>query len=411
MRIAMFTDTYWPRVNGVTVSVDTFSHALARAGHAVMIVCAQYPVTPLTESPDFVQVERRDPDRQRIAVLRVPSYRVFFSREDRAAKLIKRRWVEKELDKFAPDVVHINTEFIIAEIGFGYAKKRGLPAVYTFHTIWEDYVANYLPLVPPFLLRFTIRRLEKLLLRRSSLVIVPSVPIEELVKSYHIKREIRHLPTGIDPALFVHKKEEVRRFRAVMEERYPVLGGKRILLFAGRVAKEKNLSFIIRLFPKLREKHSDLVLVIAGNGPYLDYYIDEAKSCGAGEDCVFTGYLERRELSLTYAVSHIFVMPSMTETQGLVTIEAMLSGIPVVAIGAMGTVQLMEGDKGGFMVENDEEAFKAKVLALLEDPELYKQKAEEALAHAQGWTIDHLTERLVEIYRESSRFVRGTSSG
>ncbi|MDR2210068.1 MAG: glycosyltransferase [Spirochaetaceae bacterium] len=411
MKIAMFTDAYWPRVNGVTVSVDTFSRALSRAGHEVMIVCAQYPADPMLPtplppgSPGSISTERKNPEQERITILRIPSYRFLFSREDRIAKLAKRRWVEKELDKFEPDVVHVNSEFIIAQIGFWYAKKRRLPAVYTFHTIWEDYVVNYIPLVPEFLLRFTIRRLQKMLLRQSDLVIVPTLQIKEFVKSYHIKRETRLLPTGIDPVLFQHDKKTVEKFRLRLEKKYPILKGRRILLFAGRVAKEKNLSFIIRLFPLLLENHSDLALVIAGNGPSQDYYMEEAQNCGVMDRCVFTGYLERTELSLAYAVSHIFLMPSLTETQGLVTIEAMLSGVPVVAIGAMGTVQLMEGNQGGFMVGNDTEEFKARVLQLLEDEDLYRRKSEEARRHAQKWTIGCLTEQLIEIYRESSRFI------
>jgi glycosyltransferase involved in cell wall biosynthesis len=406
MKVAMFSDAYWPRVNGVTVSVDTFALALIRAGHDVMIICSQYPVTSMADPTGFVQSQSKDPVREKLQVLRIPSYRIFFSKEDRMAKLVKRRWVEKELDKFNPDVVHINTEFIIGDIGFVYAKKRRLPAVYTFHTIWEDYVANYLPLIPEFLLRFAMRRVQKIILHRSDLVIVPSLQIEEMVRAYHIKREIRLLPTGIDPVLFQHSREELDNFRKKMEEKYPVLTGKRILLFAGRVAREKNLSFVIQLFPELLARHDDLILLIAGNGPYQDYYMEEAQNSGVGKNCIFTGYMEREELALIYGISYIFVMPSLTETQGLVTIEAMLSGIPVVAIGAMGTVQLMEGDKGGFMVKNDAEEFKIRVLDLLEDKELYRRKAEEALQHAQGWTISSITEKLVDIYRESFRHIR-----
>jgi glycosyltransferase involved in cell wall biosynthesis len=314
--------------------------------------------------------------------------------------------VEQELDAFGPEVIHVNTEFIIGDIGFVYAKKRGLPAVYTFHTIWEDYAANYFPLIPECLLRYTIRRYIKVLIKRSDLVIVPTTQIEELVRNYHIKKEIRLLPTGIDPDLFRHSEKSVEHFRKLTEEKYPVLKGKRILLFAGRVAKEKNLSFIIQLFSELLAKYSDLALVIAGSGPWQDYYAEEARNCGVDEYCVFTGYLEREELSLLYAISHIFVMPSLTETQGLVTIEAMLSGIPVVAIGNMGTLQVMEGNRGGFMVQNDKDEFRDRVMELLDNDEVHKQKSKEARLHAQRWTIGTITGRLVEIYHESAAYVR-----
>jgi glycosyltransferase involved in cell wall biosynthesis len=405
MKIAMFTDAYWPRVNGVTVSVDTFSLALVKAGHAVMIVCSEYPVASMTDSiaEGVVTV---DPAREHLKLLRVPSRSVFFSSEDRAAKLSKRGWVEQELDAFSPDLVHINTEFLIAGFGFGYAKKRRIPAVYTFHTIWEDYAINYFPYIPDCILRFGIRRWQKLLLKKADLIIVPTPQIEEMVKTYGVKKETRRLPTGVDPALFKHNGEELAGFRAGMEKKYPVVRGKRLLLFAGRVSKEKNISFIINIFPELLAKHSDLALVIAGNGPYLDYFKDEAKRRGVGESCVFTGYLERSELSLLYGISHVFLLPSLTETQGLVTIEAMLSGIPVVAIGVLGTVQVMGGDNGGFMVKNDSAEFRDRVLDLLGDGELYRKKAEEARRHARGWTVEGLTEKLLDIYREAPEIMK-----
>jgi len=402
MNIAMFTDAYWPRVNGVTVSVDTFSLALVKAGHNVMIVCPQYLVSSLTDAIVSISNERKDPAREKIKILQVPSFRLFFSKEDRLAKVHKRFWVERQLDTFAPDVIHVNTEFIIGDIGFTYAKKRGLPAVYTFHTIWEDYALNYLPFIPEFLLFFGIKHYLKSLFRRSSMVIVPTAQVEEKVRNYHIKTEIRQLPTGIDPDLFRHNEKTVEQFRLLMEEEYPVIRGKRILLFAGRVAKEKNLSFIIQLFPALLAEHPDLILMIAGSGPWQDDYMAEARNCGLGDNCIFTGYLERDKLSLVYAISHIFVMPSLTETQGLVTIEAMLSGIPVVAIGAMGTVHVMGNDKGGFVVQNEPAEFKERVLQLLNDDDLYRRKSEEARLHAQRWTIGSITEQLIEIYRDST---------
>ncbi|MDR0586796.1 MAG: glycosyltransferase [Treponema sp.] len=407
MKIAMFTDAYWPRVNGVTVSVDTFSLALVRAGHEVMIVCSEYPVPSMTDNITGNGTGKEDPVREKIKLLRVPSRSVFFSDEDRAAKLSKRGWVERELDEFSPDLVHINTEFLIADFGFGYAKKRRVPAVYTFHTIWEDYAINYFPYLPEGLLRFVIRKGQKYLLKRADLIIVPTPQIEEMVKTYRVKKEIRRLPTGTDPALFDHSEKELAEFRTAMEKKYPVINGKRLLLFAGRVSKEKNISFIIKLFPELLAKHSDLALVIAGNGPYLDYFRDEAKQYGVGESCVFTGYLERAELSLVYGISHVFLLPSLTETQGLVTVEAMLSGIPVVAIGALGTVQVMGGDNGGFMVKNDSAEFRDRVLDLLGDRELYRKKSEEARRHAQAWTIESLTGKLLDIYREAPETMKG----
>jgi len=188
-------------------------------------------------------------------------------------------------------------------------------------------------------------------------------------------------------------------FREKLEELFPRLKGKRILLFAGRIGKEKNIGFLLEIFPAILAQHPDTVLLIAGNGPDMEYFQNEARKAGIEDNCVFTGYVERRDLALIYAISEIFVFPSLTDTQGLVTLEAMFSGTPVVAIGAMGTLMVMGGDNGGFMVPNDPGAFTARVLELLGDPELRRRKSHEARTYAYSWSIEELTKKLVDIYR------------
>jgi glycosyltransferase involved in cell wall biosynthesis len=182
---------------------------------------------------------------------------------------------------------------------------------------------------------------------------------------------------------------------------YPQLRDRRILLFAGRITKEKNIDFLFKVLPGIIEKHPEAVLLIVGNGPYLSELQKECERLGLKDHCVFAGYLDRKDLALAYAISDVFVFPSLTETQGLVTIEAMCAGTPVVAIGSMGTIMVMDGDKGGFMVRHDEYEFTTRVLDLLEDSDLYKRKEAEAQAHAQNWLIDNLTVKLLQIYEKT----------
>jgi 1,2-diacylglycerol 3-alpha-glucosyltransferase len=400
MKIVMFTDAYWPRVNGVTVSVDSFSRALTKNGHQVVIICALYPESHTIESMSNPVLEKRITEFDPI-IIRVPSYPMPISKEDRVAKFHKWFWVSKQLNAFDPDLVHVNSEFIIGEFGFYYAKRHGIPAVYTFHTLWEDYAINYVPFAPEFLLKFIARGMIKNMANRAETIIAPSIQILDVLKRYKVKKTAHLLPTGIDPLLFNNKKKNVTEFRKKMDDKFPALSGKRILLFAGRVGKEKNISFLLQMMPGILIKSPDVVLLIVGNGQELPHFQEEAETLGIVSNCVFSGYLERQDLSLVYSMSYIFVFPSRTETQGLVTIEAMLSGIPVVAIGEMGTITVMGGDNGGFMVKNDPVEFSARVLDLLDDPELYKRKVCEAYSHAKAWTIGTMAERLEEIYRDT----------
>jgi glycosyltransferase involved in cell wall biosynthesis len=151
------------------------------------------------------------------------------------------------------------------------------------------------------------------------------------------------------------------------------------------------------------QKHEDLILLIVGNGPDLEYFQQEADALGIRDHCLFTGYISRKDLALAYGISEIFVFASLFDTQGIVTLEAMLSGTPVVAIGELGTLTVMGGDNGGFMVKNDPEEFNARVLDLLEDKELYQRKSAEAKVHAQAWSIDEITKRLEAIYDEARK--------
>jgi glycosyltransferase involved in cell wall biosynthesis len=402
MKIVMFTDAYWPRINGVTVSVDSFARALTKQGHDVLILCSYYP-----ESYDAaVQVAHNPEQKNAPKIVRVPSMPAFITKEDRIAKFHKWFWVFRKVELFNPDIIHINTEFIIAEFGFLYARVHNLPAIYTFHTMWEEYAPNYFPLVPPFLIKFFSRKVLKNALRRSFRVIVPTPQIDEVVHKYRPRAKTFLLPTGIDPQLFLHDKAEGEIFREKFETLFPRVKGKRLLLFAGRVAKEKNIGFLLEILGDIQAKQKDVVLVIAGNGPDMDFFKNEAERLGVCELSVFTGYLERPDLALLYTISEVFVFPSLTDTQGLVTLEAMFSGVPVVAIGALGTLMVMGGDNGGFMVKNDKEEFAARVLDLLEDRELCQKKSDEARLHARSWAIDEITKKLVDEYRATAEFYR-----
>ena len=139
---------------------------------------------------------------------------------------------------------------------------------------------------------------------------------------------------------------------------------------------------------------------MVGGGPYLDELKDRAKECGLEKSVCFTGYVPSKDVLYLYRMSQIFVFPSKTDTQGLVTIESMMTGLPVVAIGELGTVDVMQGDHGGFMVHDDVNEFAEKVTLLLQNPKLRKQKSEESKQWSQQWKISSLTPRLLSCYEK-----------
>ncbi|MCL2443095.1 MAG: glycosyltransferase [Treponema sp.] len=397
MKIAMFTDAYWPRVNGVSVSVDSFSRALVKEGHDVLVVCPSYP----QDLSNMISMQKEAEAEDVLKIIKVPSVTAIISKEDQIAKSIKWKWVFKQVDVFNPDIIHVNTEVTIAEFGISYAKSHNLPVVYTLHTMWEDYAPNYFPMFPPRLVRFVVRGIVKNVIKRSYRIIVPTPQIEETVIRYKLNSVISKIPTGIEIDMFERDEVKSSELRIKLENLFPKLREKRILLFAGRVAKEKNIGFLLRILPDILVKHPDVVLLIAGNGPDLEYYKEEAIKIGIENNCVFTGYFDRKDLALVYSMAEIFLFPSLTDTQGLVTLESMLAGTPVVAIGAMGTLTVMGGDNGGFMVKDDMSEFTARVLDLLGNPELHKSKSLEAITHARSWSIEELTKKLISLYNST----------
>jgi glycosyltransferase involved in cell wall biosynthesis len=219
-----------------------------------------------------------------------------------------------------------------------------------------------------------------------------------------VRKYVYLLPTGIDTRLFSGHKELNSESIEQFFQRFPRLRDRQFLLFAGRVGKEKNLGFLLDVLQNVTKAVPDIMLCVAGDGPWLDTFKEETAAKNLNDSVVFTGYIDRSQMPAVYSAATVFVFPSKTETQGLVTIEAMLSGLPVVAIGEMGTVDVMQGDNGGFMVKDDIGEFSERVIQLLTDRSLYEAKVKDALSYGRSWTIDALTVKLIHIYNETTVF-------
>ncbi len=402
MNIAFFTDAYYPRINGVAVSVRSYATKLAEMGHSVCIVCCNYgdgeDKKDKNKKRSFLQDDELHPN---LKIYRISSINVFVSKEDKSAKLSAWHDVKHTMDAFKPDIVHINSEFMVGYFGLIYSRHRNIASVYTFHTLWEDYVDGYIKFMPVYPAKKIAKEFIKFYLKRANILIAPTVNIANVIKSYGIERDAKILPTGIPQALDVKKLNVRPLFFNQLHTLLPRVQKKHVLLYVGRVVKEKNLDFLFPVLAEVKKTFKDTVLVFVGGGPELDNLKEKAKKTGYARDIVFAGYRSREELAYFYSVTDVFVFPSKTETQGLVTLEAMMAGVPVVAIGERGTLDVMKGDNGGFMVKEDVNEFSQRVLELLKDKELYAEKSQEAKKWASQWSLDTLTEKLVTYYEEA----------
>lgn len=397
----MFSDAYYPRINGVAISVKSYAEALTNLGHNICIVCCNYEKPTKENNYNKFYYDDKVEDDKRIKVLRLPALNVSFSKEDKAARIDQWRICKKEMDTFKPDIVHINSEFVIGYFGLNYARHRKVPMVYTFHTLWEDYAANYIHFLPPSYSKKLAKEFIRFYLKRSDMIICPTERIQNVVKNYKIERESKILPTGIPNHVAEVKKGQKQLFHNQLYKGFPIKKKKHILLYVGRVVKEKNLDFLFPVLENAKKVYPDTILLIVGGGPELEPLQKRAAELKLSKNVCFTGYQNRDDLAYFYKLADVFVFPSVTETQGLVTIEAMMTGLPVVAIGEMGTVDVMQGNNGGFMVKNDVSEFSEKVIELLTNKDLHKQKSEEALAWSKKWSLPDLTNTLVEYYNEA----------
>lgn len=392
MKIVYFSDQYWPVISGVSVSIDSFKESLTKKGHQVYLFVTDYP-----------GAREYDEKKGNDNVYRFKSYSLFFNRENRLVKWSERSAIFSALDEIKPDIIHAHTEFTMFKFALCYSRLRRVPLVITAHTNWEQLIHLYIKFMPKWFAlmycRFKLRRT----FNRANAVIVPTSLMEVLLETYSVEKPISVIPTGINPDDFTGAVSEKKKNRLALEKQYPSLKGKKILFSLGRLGMEKNITLLMDITGKINKKRGDTMLVIAGDGPAKDELEKYAASMGLQDLVIFTGYIARERVKDYYSAADVFVFASKVESQGMVVLEAMSCGLPVVAIGKMGTREVMGGDSGGFMVDDDEDQFEEKVLNLLDDRDLHRKKSAEALSHAAKWGIIPMADRIMKIYESLVR--------
>ncbi|MEI8094715.1 MAG: glycosyltransferase [Spirochaetales bacterium] len=389
MRIAFTTDAFWPRINGVTVSTQTFLDELTRRGHALNLWAPTYPLTP---------EERAKPVYGDPRYHRMKSFGVAVSKEDYLTSPFEMKRFTREMNAFAPDLIHCQTEFSLAWFARPYAKLRRIPLVMSCHTYFEQYIEYFLPFLNVRFAKWFAREITRFLFWHAETIITPTQAMKAVLQSYGLRCPIHVIPTGIRAEDFAGVSKE-RRDEDPFLKAHPELQGRRLLLAVGRLGQEKNVDFLLKVVQNLQTDHANTTLLVAGNGPYMDQFKKNIHAMGLDKVVRCLGYVRRSELKHLYALADVFTFASVTETQGLVTLEAMMCHTPVVAIGKMGTKEVMQGDNGGFMVSEDVQEFADRVRQLLDDPELYRSKCAEAWEYSQNWTASKMAERLETLYR------------
>lgn len=303
MNIGLFTDTYFPQNSGVATSVKTLKEALEAQGHNVFIFT--------TTDPNV------DKDTVEANIFRFSSVPFIGFSERRIAfrGLFEAVKVAKEVNL---DIVHTQTEFSMGLIGKHVARQLGIPAIHTYHTMYEDYlhyVLNGHLLRPVHVQQFT-----KSYLKNMDGVIAPSQRVAALLARYGVEIPMRVIPTGVDlDAISGPDKADLR-------EKLGIAPDAQVIITLGRVAAEKKIDRILRVMPELLIEFPKLVFVIAGDGPDADVLKEQVERLTLEDHVIFAGNIPHDQVASYYKMADFFVSASDTETQGLTYIEALGSG-------------------------------------------------------------------------------------
>ncbi len=378
LRVALFTEIYRPAMNGVVASVETLAAALENRGHHIFCV-----------APKMVGEDGGDRSVLRIPSLPLPvragtPYRL-------TLPVMSRRKVKTFIADL--DVIHVHSPFVTGWMGVRYARRFGIPLIYTYHTQLEAY-AHYVPFEPNAT-RYAASRLTRAFANLADVVIAPTPAMAHRLRELGVRSRIETVPSGIDVGLFGagRRRQEVR-------ERLGAHDDQTLLLYVGRLAREKNVELLLRAMAATRGDR--LRLAVVGDGPFRPDLVALAGQLGVAGVTQFAGAVPRASLPDIYASADAFVMPSTTETQGLVQAEALAAGLAVIAADAPQNRDVL--GESGQLIEPSPEAFAAafRAVRVPADPTL----ADAARVVAERFSLERHVDRMVTIYESLVRPAR-----
>jgi glycosyltransferase involved in cell wall biosynthesis len=369
----VFTDSYRPYTSGVVRSIDTFKNNLEAKDVLCYIFAPKYPGC-LSEERVYRFVSVPAPTN--------PGFRL-------ALPLSLR--IGGTLRGLELDLIHAHSPFLMGGLGARWARRLDIPLIFTYHTLYEEYV-HYFPLLNKPA-RTATRRHTIEFCNRSDMVIAPTTIIQDHLKKSGVRSPVKVLPTGVE--LRVFQGGDRKGFR----KRHGINNGEPVLVYVGRLGREKNIAFLLRALSLVNERVRGARLVLVGGGPQRAELVETARGIGVESQVVFTGPMPPDRVKDSYAAGDIFVMASLTETQGLVIGEAKAAGLPAVAVNAQGVSEMVNEGVDGFLTPLDEGVFAARVCRLIEDRELYRTFKSNALKKAEEMDASRAAENLLALYR------------
>jgi glycosyltransferase involved in cell wall biosynthesis len=387
LNILILTNTFTPHVGGVARSVQAFTAEYRKRGHRVLIVAPEFPEMPQDE----------------VDVVRIPAIQKF-NASDFSVALPIHPQLSDTVDAFCADIVHAQHPFLLGITALRLARHRGLPLVFTHHTLYEQYT-HYVPGDSPALKRFAI----ELATRYANLcdqVFAPSESILELLQERGVMTPVAVVPTGVGLEHFARGDGAgFRRQLGIPEEAW-VIG------HLGRLAPEKNLEFLAQSVADVIRHDQRAHFLVVGTGPSEAAIREIFSRSGLTSQLHLAGILEQQELAGALHAMDLFAFASTSETQGMVLTEAMAAGLPVVALDAPGAREVVkDGHNGRLLSEATPAAFSAALQWVADLPAEQRRALQQAaLATAEVFSMPRSAEKALTSF-EALRIRSSTELG
>lgn len=392
MRIGLFTDTFPPHINGVATSVLMLKKALEKKGHQVFVV------TVNNENLEY-KLEEND------HIIRIPGipigiydYRLTSIYPIKAVNTIK---------NWDLDVIHSHTEFGIGTFARFMSKQFNIPLVHTYHTMYEDYI-HYV--TKGYFDSSSKKIVEYLTLfycdKTANELIVPTKKTYDLFKEkYEVNKNIHIIPTGIELDRFYTENVDKNKIKE-LKKKYQIFKDEFTIVFVGRLAKEKNIQFLIENHKDLVKHNSDVKLLIIGDGPDMEEYEKLVQKLKLTENVILVGKVPYDEMPCYYQLADVFVTASKTETQGLTVIEAMAAGIAPVCIKDESFETVVIDGLNGHLFNNKNEYIKT-IKKLIDNREELTALSKQARLNAEAHSSKYYAERVLDVYKVTQNKKKG----
>ena len=382
MRILISADTYFPQVNGCSYFTQRLAYNLQSQGHEVRVIAP---------SEKF---KNTDTVIHSVRVFGVHSYPILFYPKFRFCLLLFRNaFVEKVIDDFKPDVIHIQAHFAVNRMVVKYALKKKIPVVATNHFMPENLV-HYVPfhsVIGPPIIKFAWNDFSKVY-KKAGRITTPTATAARLIQPY-FPTTVIPISCGINLNTFNPKNNG-----EYLKERYNIKALP-ILLYVGRLDKEKNVDFVIKALAETLKK-TKLQFIIAGSGAERNNLKELSKTLGIESKVIFTGFVPDIDLPNLYAIADCFIIAGTAELQSIVTMEAMASGLPVLGVNAVALPELVRDGQNGFLFKDgDIQDLSTKMTRIFSDQNLRKSMSAKSLEFIAAHDIASSTRKFEEVYK------------